>query len=144
MQNYCELYEGLTGTPVTPADLLAQSERVYTFQRLFALRLGFGTREHDYPPYRAMGPVTAAEYTSRAERYDQQLREEVGVDPSGQSVDEKIVRLRKFRESQYEKLVDTVYKRRGWDENGIPTLAKVREMGIDLPEVVALIEQNQS
>lgn len=141
VQNYCDLYEGLTGQPVTPADLLAQSERVYTFQRLFALRLGFGTREHDYPPYRAMGPVTPTEYTSRAERYDQQLREEVGVDPDTLTLDEKIARLRAYREAQYEKLVDAVYKRRGWDANGIPTLEKVRELGIDLPEVVELIRQ---
>lgn len=142
--NYTKLYEGLTGKPTTPEDLLAQSERVYNFQRLLMLKLGFGTREHDYLPYRAMGPVTAAEYESRVERYDQQLREQVGVDPEGMPVEEKIARLRAFREAQYEKLIDAVYKRRGWDANGIPTLEKVRELGIDLPEVVELISQHSA
>lgn len=141
VENYTWLYEGLTGTRVTAADLLAQSERVYNFQRLLALKLGFGTREHDYLPYRAMGPVTPLEYESRAERYDRQLRDEVGVDPTSLTVEEKIARLRAYRVAQYERLMDAVYKRRGWDENGIPTLEKVRELGIDLPEVVELIKQ---
>ncbi len=38
-------------------------------------------RKHDYPPYRAMGPVTAAEYESRQERYDEQLKRLVEIDP---------------------------------------------------------------
>ena len=60
VENYCKLYEGLTGIPITPEDLLAQSERVYNFQRVFNRRMGFGTRRHDYMPYRGMGPVTEA------------------------------------------------------------------------------------
>ena len=64
VENYTWFYDGLTGKPTRPEDLLAQSERVYNFERLLALRLGFGTREHDYPPYRAMGPVTVQEYES--------------------------------------------------------------------------------
>ena len=48
--------------------------------------------------------------------------------------------LRHFREEQYEGLLDAVYKRRGWDENSIPTVEKMQELGIDLPEVVEVIE----
>ncbi len=142
VENYCWLYEGLTGKPTRPEDLIAQSERVYNFQRLFALRLGFGTREHDYLPYRAMGPVTEDEYQSRAERYDRQLREEIGVDPEQMTLAEKIAALRAYREQRYEQLMDAVYKRRGWTPNGIPTLKKVRELGIDFPEVVALLKEH--
>ncbi|MBN1200993.1 MAG: aldehyde:ferredoxin oxidoreductase [Anaerolineae bacterium] len=141
VENYTWLYEGLSGKPATPDDLLAQSERVYTFQRLLALKLGYGTREHDYLPYRAMGPVTAIEYQSRAERYDEQLRDEVGVDPGGMGVEDKIARLRTYREEQYDKLMNAVYARRGWDENGIPTLEKIRELGIDFPDVIELVQQ---
>lgn len=139
VENYTWLYEGLSGKPTTPADLLAQSERVYNFQRLFALKLGYGTRQHDNPPYRAMGPVTPQEYESRAERYDAQLRDDVGVDPDAMSVEEKMTRLRAYREAQYEELVDAVYKRRGWDANGVPTLEKIRALGIDFPDVVELV-----
>lgn len=41
----------------------------------------------------------------------------------------------------YEKLKDAVYKRRGWDENGVPTLQKVKELGIGFPDVLALLEE---
>jgi aldehyde:ferredoxin oxidoreductase len=53
---------------------------------------------------------------------------------------EKRLALRRHREEQYQKLVDAVYERRGWDQNGIPTLETVRELGIDFPDVVELIE----
>jgi len=141
VENYTWLYEGLTGKPTTPDDLIAQSERVYNFQRLLALKLGYGTRQYDRLPYRAMGPVTIKEYESRAERYDNQLRDEVGVDPTGMSTQEKVARLREYREAQYEKLMDAVYRRRGWDHNGIPTLEKTHELGIDFPDVVELVRQ---
>jgi aldehyde:ferredoxin oxidoreductase len=88
-----------------------------------------------------MGPVTVKEYDSRAERYDKQLRDEVGVNPMGMSAQEKVVRLREYREGQYEKLMDAVYKRRGWDHNGIPTQEKIRELGIDFPDVVEMVRQ---
>ncbi|NLX09663.1 MAG: aldehyde:ferredoxin oxidoreductase [Chloroflexi bacterium] len=141
IENYTWLYEGLSGKPVTGADLLAQSERVYNFQRLLALKLGYGTREMDRLPYRAMGPVTALEYASRAERYDEQLREQAGIDPTNMTTAERVAKLRAYREDQYRQLMDAVYKRRGWDANGIPTLEKVRDLGIDFPEVVALIKE---
>jgi aldehyde:ferredoxin oxidoreductase len=141
VENYTWLYEGTTGKPTKVEDLLFQSEKVYNFQRVFALRLGYGTRKHDYPPYRAMGPVTVDEYESRAERYDKQLCEQVGIDPGNMTIQEKMAALRKYRQERYEKLVDTVYKRRGWDENGIPRLEKLRDLGIDLPEVVAVVQK---
>ncbi len=142
VENYVRLFRAMTGRDdvQSGADLIRMSEAVYNFQRIFNLKMGSGTREHDAIPYRSVGPVTDAEYESRAERYDQQLRELVGVDPSGMTTAEKRQALRRYREAQYEKLIDAVYKRRGWNERGIPTLEKVRELGIDFPEVVALIE----
>jgi aldehyde:ferredoxin oxidoreductase len=118
------------------------SEPVYNFQRVFNLRFGFGTREHDTVPYRAVGPVTKEEYESRAERYDKQLKEKVGYNPTGKSTEEKLKALRKYREGEYEKLKDSVYKRRGWDANGVPTLEKVKALGIDFPDVVELIKKH--
>ncbi len=144
VENYLWLYEGVSGEKATIDDLLLQSERVYQFQRLFNLRLGRGKREDDYPPYRAVGPVTEAEYRSRAERYDQQLREEAGVNPKRLSIQEKIDELRKYNMTRYEQLVDAVYKRRGWDSEGVVTLDTVKRLGIDFPDVVALIQKNSS
>ena len=141
VENYTWLYEGLTGKKITPEGLLAQSERVYNFQRVFNLRIGFGTREHDYVPYRAMGPVTKDEYESRQERYDTQLKEQLGLDTDAMTTEEKMAALREHRYDQYAQMTDAVYKRRGWNENGIPTLEKLKDLGIDLPEVVEVVKK---
>ncbi len=138
LENYTWLYEGVLGEKITPDEIIEQSERVYNFQRIFNLRVGFGTREYDYPPYRAMGPVTTQEYESRVDRYDKELME-IGVDQTILSTEDKVKALREYRESRYEKLVDAVYKRRGWNQNGIPTLETVKRLGIDFPEVLDLI-----
>jgi len=143
VQNYAKYFYAVTGRKVTIDDIIFMSERVYNFQRIFNLRMGFGTREHDNIPYRAMGPVTEEEYESRAERYDKQLKEKVGYDPKGKPTKEKMAVLRKYRESEYERLKDAVYKRRGWNPNGVPTLEKVKELGIDFPQVVKLIKKFQ-
>ena len=143
VENYTWVYEGVTGQAVTPDDLITQSERVYNFQRVFNLRLGFGTREHDYPPYRAVGPVTREEYESRAERYDKQLKDLFGEEIEGLATPEKMSRLRQHREQQYEQLLDAVYKRRGWTADGVPTVDKLQELGIDIPEVIRVVESHQ-
>jgi aldehyde:ferredoxin oxidoreductase len=143
VRGYCELYAGMTGKEVKPADLINQSERVYNLQRIFNLKMGFGTRVHDKPPYRSVGPVTAEEYLSRQERYDKQLKEDVGVEPTTMTLEEKRAALRKYREDRYQSLCDAVYKRRGWTSDGIPTLAKVRALGIDkVPGLVELLAKH--
>jgi len=104
--------------------------------------MGKGTREYDMPPFRLLGPATKEEYESRAERYDKQLKE-LGYDIEGKTTEEKMAMLRQYRESQFEKLVDAVYKRRGWNKNGVPTLETVKKLGIDFPDVVELIAKYQ-
>ncbi|MDW8068981.1 MAG: aldehyde ferredoxin oxidoreductase C-terminal domain-containing protein, partial [Anaerolineae bacterium] len=141
VQNYVDLFSGVTGKEITREDLITMSERVYNFQRVFNLRRGYGRREHDNIPYRSMGPVTVEEYESRAERYDKQLRELLGLDPTKMTTQEKLAALRKYREEQYERLKDAVYARRGWTRDGIPTLETLRRLGIDYPDVVAVVQR---
>ncbi len=141
VENYTKYFYAVTGAKVAPDDLILMSEKVYNFQRIFNLRMGFGTREHDDIPYRAVGPVTEEEYESHVEHYDKQLREKVGFDPDDKSTKKKLTALRKYREAEYERLKDAVYERRGWNHNGVPTLKKVKELGIDTPDVVKLIEK---
>ncbi len=139
---YAEYFSAVTGKRVAPDDLITMSERVYNFQRLFNLKMGFGRREHDAIPYRAMGPVTVDEYESRVERYDGQLKELYGIDIEGKSSAEKVRILRDFREQRYESLMDAVYKRHGWTPEGIPTVETVKRLGIDFPEVLDLLKAN--
>lgn len=139
VQNYVDLYNGVTGASIDKVELIRQSERVYNFQRIFNIRMGKGLRVHDAMPYRAMGPVTKEEYLSREARYDKQLLELQGIDPEGKAVEEKIALLRAYRLDQYEKLTDAVYKRRGWTPEGVPKVEYLREIGMDLPEVISVV-----
>jgi aldehyde:ferredoxin oxidoreductase len=137
---YAEYFSAVTGRKATPDDLIAMSERVYNFQRVFCLKMGFGRRVHDAIPYRAMGPVTVGEYESRAERYDGQLKELYNLSIEGKETQEKVRLLRRLREERYEQLKDAVYERRGWTKDGIPTLATVKRLGIDFPEVLEVLK----
>ncbi|MBU0988137.1 MAG: aldehyde:ferredoxin oxidoreductase [Proteobacteria bacterium] len=140
VQWYAEFFSAVTGKQTTADGIIRMSEAVYNFQRIFNLKMGFGKREHDNLPYRAMGPVKPVEYESRRERYDKQLVEQHQVDIIGKSTEEKIALLRQFREQLYEKLKDAVYKRRGWTADGIPTIETVKRLGIDFPDVLELLE----
>jgi aldehyde:ferredoxin oxidoreductase len=142
VENYARFFSAVTGKKTTPEDIISMSERVYNFQRIFNLRMGFGTREHDAIPYRSVGPVTKEEYESRVERYDKQLKEKLGYDISDKSTEEKMSVLRKHREAEYERLKDAVYKRRGWNEKGVPTLQKAKALGIDYSDVVELLRKH--
>jgi aldehyde:ferredoxin oxidoreductase len=137
---YAQYFSSVTGKQVKPDDLIGMSERVYNFQRIFCLKMGFGKRKHDAIPYRAMGPVSIEEYESRQERYDKQLRETHNIDIEEKGTAEKVQILRSVREQRYEELKDAVYSRRGWNRDGIPTLETVRRLGIDFPEVIDLLK----
>jgi aldehyde:ferredoxin oxidoreductase len=143
VDNYVTIYKAVTGLEFDKKRLVEDSERVYNFQRVFNLRRGYGTRTHDRQPYRAAGPVTKEEYESRAERYDKQLKELVGFDPLNKTTEEKMKVLRKYREAQYESLTDAVYRRRGWNSNGVPTIEFLKKIGMDFPEIIEVVKNFQ-
>jgi len=144
VDNYVTIYKAVTGKPFDKHELIRQSERVYNFQRIFNIRRGYGLRIHDKQPYRAAGPVTVEEYESRAERYDTQLRELVGVNPEGMNTVEKVAAMRAYREDRFEQLIDAVYKRRGWTRNGVPTIEHLQNLGMDLPELIEVVKDMQN
>ncbi len=126
------------GTP------LVQFSVNFSYCSFLNARLNFFFRRFTFSiPYRSVGPVTVEEYESRQERYDTQLKEKLGVDPEGKSSEEKVKILRAFREEQYEKLSDAAYLRRGWTNNGVPKTEHLKEIGMDLPEVLAVVEKHQ-
>jgi aldehyde:ferredoxin oxidoreductase len=143
VDNYVTIYKGVTGKDFNKEEMILQSERVYNFQRIFNLRRGYGVRKYDAQPYRAAGPVTVEEYESRADRYDKQLKELVGFDPEGKTTEEKMKAMRDYREDQYEKLIDAVYLRRGWTKNGVPKISHLKKIGMDLPELIEMVEPYQ-
>lgn len=143
VDNYVTIFKAVTGREFDKEEMIKMSERVYNFQKIFNIRLGFGTREYDKQPYRAAGPVTAGEYLSRQERYDKQLVEKMGLDPSKMTLEEKMAKQREYREDQYEKLLDAVYFRRGWNKNGVPTIEHLKKIGMDLPELIEVVKPLQ-
>jgi len=143
VDNYVTIYKAVTGKDFDKHEMIRMSERVYNFQRIFNIRRGYGLRKHDAQPYRAAGPVTVEEYNSRVDRYDEQMKELIGVDPAGKSVEEKLEITRKYREDQYEKLLDAVYFRRGWSKNGVPKISHLKDIGMDLPELLKVVEPLQ-
>ena len=141
LQNYLDIFEAITGKHLTRDGLIEQSEKVYNFERIFNLRMGKGTSKYHEAPDRGLGPVWEDEWNARPEYFDGRLKE-FSVDIEGLSVREKIDLLQKHRREQWQMLKMAVYKRRGWNKNGIPTLATVRRLGIDYPDVVALLEKH--
>ena len=138
VENYLWLFEGVTGKRISNEEMISQSEAVHNFQRLFNVKMGFGTRNYDAIPYRAMGPVKEQEYRSREKLYDRILEEEAEYKVEGKNVQEKIKALREYREKQFQLLCDAVYKRIGWDEYGVPTPETIKRLKIDFPEVLSV------
>ncbi|MFA6653625.1 MAG: aldehyde ferredoxin oxidoreductase C-terminal domain-containing protein, partial [Candidatus Delongbacteria bacterium] len=143
VDNYVTIYNAVTGSNINKQEMIRQSERVYNFQRTFNIRRGYGLRKHDAQPYRAAGPVTVEEYKSLEEFYDKKMKEDIGVDPAGKTVDEKVAITRKYRENRYEQLLDAVYERRGWTKNGVPKIDYMKKIGMDLPEVIEILSKHQ-
>ena len=73
---------------------------------------------------------------------DQQLKEILGVEPSGKTSEEKLGILREHREAEYERLRDAAYKRKGWTRDGIPTIEHLKKIGMGLPEVIEVVKRH--
>ncbi|MEW6662048.1 MAG: aldehyde ferredoxin oxidoreductase family protein [Bacillota bacterium] len=101
---YSDLFKAITGMDYSLDDLLKRSERVWNLTRAVWIKHvpGFG-RAFDYPPPRmAQDPVA-----------------------SGPNQGKFLSR------EALEQLLDEYYQVRGWDRNGIPTEAKLKELGLD-------------
>ncbi|MCP4716321.1 MAG: hypothetical protein GY868_14475, partial [Deltaproteobacteria bacterium] len=98
--------------------------------KLINLRQGFGTREHDAIPLRAMAPVFLHEYHSRRDYYLDYLKSEAGIDCSDKTDAQALAILQQYRRSQYEQLIDEVYDEKGYDKDGIPLDKTLKRLGL--------------
>ncbi|MFQ6055747.1 MAG: aldehyde ferredoxin oxidoreductase C-terminal domain-containing protein, partial [Methanosarcinales archaeon] len=88
---YAEFYSAATGVKVTLQDLLDKSKKVYDLTRCLNVKLGI-TKKDDYPPDRVFNhPIKTGPQAGAALDRD-----------------------------TYEKLLDIYYKKRDWNEEGIP------------------------
>jgi aldehyde:ferredoxin oxidoreductase len=141
VEYYVELVNATLGTEKTLDDLIFESEVSYTLHKLFNLRQGFGTREEDAIPLRAMAPVYMNEFLSRKDYYEKYLMESASMEIQGMTDEEKLEMLHDYRRLQYEKLCDAVYEAKGWDPDGIPRKSTLMRLGFHDPRYLAIIDE---
>jgi aldehyde:ferredoxin oxidoreductase len=127
---YVDYMNGTTGSKKTLQDILDDSERLQLLQKLINLRQGKGTRENDQIPLRAMGPAFTNEYRSRAEFYEQWLKENLDGGKLPDSEQERLQMLIEKRQENYRRLCDLVYRKKGYTANAIPRRETVERFGL--------------
>jgi len=97
-----KLFSLATGVEIDERKMIEISDRVYNLERAFIVREGI-TRKDDYPPVRFMEePI-----------------------PSGPNKGDKI------DGKKYDEMLDEYYEIRGWTSHGVPTQAKLKELGLN-------------
>jgi len=103
MEDMAKLYNLVTGIEMTPEELKKSGERINTVARLINIREGLG-RKDDTLPWKVMNmPIP----------------------------DEGPVKGAKVTQEELDLLLDDYYESRGWTLEGVPTTAKLQELGMD-------------
>ncbi|MBN1835056.1 MAG: hypothetical protein JW820_04340, partial [Spirochaetales bacterium] len=97
---YPRFVEAATGRSLSLEEFLRLGERTWNLERLFNLGAGLG-RADDALPERCYEPI------------------------KGESSEGAV-----FARDEYEAMLDEYYELRGWDREGVPTAAKLEELGI--------------
>jgi aldehyde:ferredoxin oxidoreductase len=102
LDDMAKYYTLATGIPITAAELKKAGERIENLARLFNVREGIGTREHDVLPYKIMNvpmpdPIAKGAFVNNEE---------------------------------FQLGLDDYYGVRGWTKEGIPTAEKLNELGL--------------
>jgi aldehyde:ferredoxin oxidoreductase len=110
MEDLAKYYTLATGIPMTAAELKKTGERIEVLARIFNIREGKGTREHDTLPWKIMNvPVP----------------------------DEGVAKGVCVNNDEFQIGLDDYYKVRGWTKEGIPTPEKLRELNLE--QVIPLL-----
>jgi len=102
LDTFAEMLSAVTGVEYTEDDLMRVGERIFNLTRLFNLREGF-TREDDDVAYRCR------------------------TDP----LPDAPVKGRVLTREDLDYMLDDYYRSRGWDEQGVPTVVKLRDLGLE-------------
>ncbi|MFO7991143.1 MAG: aldehyde ferredoxin oxidoreductase C-terminal domain-containing protein, partial [Thermoplasmata archaeon] len=101
VDTFLKLFNTATGFELTEEEYLKAGERTWNLSRMFNVREGV-SREDDSLPQRVYEPLPDGPTKGNA-----------------------------FTEDMFDQMLDEYYELRGWDENGIPTEEKLRELGLD-------------
>ncbi|HVP93403.1 MAG TPA: aldehyde ferredoxin oxidoreductase family protein [Acidobacteriota bacterium] len=103
LQDMAKLYSLVTGFDITPEQLKLAGERIQNVARLFNIREGLG-RKDDTLPWKVMHDPIPDEGPSKGAHVTQ---------------------------AELDLLLDDYYESRGWTREGVPTIAKLKELGMD-------------
>ena len=98
-----KLYNLVTGIEMTPEELKKTGERIQNVARLFNVREGLG-RKDDTLPWKVMHEPIPDEGPSKGAYVSQ---------------------------AELDLLLDDYYEARGWTKEGVPTVQKLKELGLD-------------
>lgn len=101
-KEYVKLFNLVTGLDMSLEEMTRAGERIYTLGKCFNVRMGF-SRKDDYLPARA---------------YEDPIKLKNG-------------RLVVVDRKQWDEALSEYYRLRGWNEQGIPTKEKLKELGLD-------------
>jgi aldehyde:ferredoxin oxidoreductase len=109
LPDMAKLYTLVTGYDVTPEELKKTGERIDNLARLINIREGLG-RKDDTLPYKVMHEPIPDEGPSKGAVVTQE---------------------------ELDLLLDDYYESRGWTKQGVPTIEKLKELGMDelIPEI---------
>jgi aldehyde:ferredoxin oxidoreductase len=110
IEGFTSMYSAITGIEVTAAELLKAGERVLNMARINNIRCGF-TRKDDRAPERWFQPFKGTDG-----------KEYPMMDYFGTKV---------ITREDTERDLDDYYDESGWDNNGIPTPEKLKELGLE-------------
>jgi aldehyde:ferredoxin oxidoreductase len=111
-EDMAKYYTLATGIEITPEELIQAGERINNLARVLNIREGKGTREHDNLPPKIM---------------------EVPVP------DEGFAKGAHVNQKEFDIGLDDYYEVRGWTKEGIPTVEKLKELGMQ--ELVQIVQK---
>ena len=111
MEDMAKLYSLVTGFEMTPDELKLAGERINNVGRLFNIREGLG-RKDDTLPYKVMHLPIPDEGPSKGAYVTQ---------------------------AELDLLLDDYYEARGWTKEGVPTVEKLKELGMD--DLIHIVEK---
>jgi len=141
LEYYAKYLNSTVGGQKTVQDILDDSERLQLLQKLINLRQGKGTRSSDQIPLRAMGPVFFNEYESRADYYDEWLKEQMGEKEYPVNAVGRHRMIMEIRQEAYQRLCDAVYKEKGYTLEAVPLPETLERFGLLDHESLALLNE---
>jgi len=111
LEDMTKLYNLVTGANITAEEMKRAGERINNVARLFNIREGL-SRKDDNLPWKVMNEPVPDEGPSKGAYVTQE---------------------------ELDLLLDDYYEARGWTREGVPTIAKLKELGMD--DLIQLIEK---